>query len=201
MEHTENRNQEAKQIKADLTGDYLIDKKSKDLKAIGLFYAPAGGNVHRVAKMIKRKIKDRPVDIFHITEIYPDKLLDYQYIILVSSTLGADDWKNDETDEWSSFLPGLLRIKLNGRKVGLVGLGDHIAYRQNFVDDLINLANVVREAGGTLVGKTSTEGYTFDMSRAVENGEFVGLPIDEDYEAEKTEQRIDNWLNTLFLEN
>lgn len=192
--------EETPQLTADLEGNYLLDKKSRNLKSIGLFYAPSGGNVHKVAKRIKQKIKDLTVDMFYIEEIRPEKFLDYQSLILVSSTLGKDAWNNNETDEWAVFLPGLQKIKLDERRVALVGLGDHIKYPNNFVDGMQDLADLMRKDGAVLVGKTPTDSYSFNMSRAVEENQFVGLPLDEDNEPEKTDERLDKWLEQVLPE-
>lgn len=200
MEKERQQEENVPQLTADLEGNYLLDENSQDLKAIGLFYAPTGGNVHKIAKRIKNRIKDHPVEMFHITDITAEKFLDYQNIILVSSTLGKDAWDKDETDEWSAFLPQLQKISLNGRQIALVGLGNHITYPNNFVDGMATLADFMEERGGVLIGRTETDGYTFNMSRALKDGLFVGLPLDEDCEPQKTEVRIEKWLSLVLPE-
>ena len=42
------------QLKADMAGHYLINKECEASKQIGIFYAPSGGSVHKVARMIKQ---------------------------------------------------------------------------------------------------------------------------------------------------
>ena len=42
-----------------------------------------------------------------------------------------------------------------------------------------------------------TDGYTFDESASVVDGKFVGLAIDEDNESDKTEERINAWVEQL----
>ncbi|MEM9976766.1 MAG: flavodoxin, partial [Cyanobacteria bacterium P01_D01_bin.2] len=49
----------------------------------------------------------------------------------------------------------------------------------------------------TIVGAVSAEGYSFEQSTAVRDGQFVGLPLDEVNESDKTEQRIMDWLELL----
>jgi flavodoxin I len=44
------------------------------------------------------------------------------------------------------------------------------------------------------VGAVSTDGYTFDGSEAVVDGKFVGLPLDDVNEDDKTDARIDAWI-------
>ena len=183
-------------LKADLEGNYLLDKRSRNV--VGLFYAPSGGSVHKVAKRIKQKLQNIPVDMLHIKELKPEKMLEYRNLIFVSSTLGRDAWNNESDDEWAAFLPGIRQLNLEGRKVALVGLGNHVLYANNFVDGLHDLAEVLRKSGAVLIGITASDQYTFEMSRAMENGMFIGLPLDEDNEPEKTDSRIDRWLEKIL---
>ena len=191
-------NKEQPQLTADLEGNYLIDKESVGERAIGLFYAPSGGSVHKVAKRIKQKVKGRKIDMLYIRNIRPQQFLNYRNIILVSSTLGKDAWNNNETDEWAAFLPELRKLDLDGRRVAVVCLGNHVLYPNNFVDGLADLADLIEELGGVLIGKTEADGYTFNMSRAVKDGVFAGLPLDEDNETGKTDARIEKWLSFVL---
>lgn len=186
------------QLKADLIGNYLIDETCDAYKQLGIFYAPSGGNVHKVARMIKQKLMDFTPDLFVISEVQPSILLDYQNLILVSSTLGRNTWEMEQRDPWPSFLSQLQRLQLQGRKVAIVGLGDHVSYANNFVDGMGILADIVEKIGGELIGETSTIDYVFNDSRALRDGKFVGLPLDEDYESERTEARIEQWLSHIL---
>ena len=172
------------QLKADLEGNYLIDKEHKATKRLGIFYAPSGGSVHKVARLIKQKLVDLQPDLFVISDVTPLRLLDYHNLILVCSTLGRNTWE-------------MLRIRLEGRKVAIVGLGDHVSYPNNFVDGMGILGRTIGEIGGQLIGETETRDYIFNDSRALQEGKFIGLPLDEDYEADKTEDRVDNWLERI----
>lgn len=194
---TEKQGERDLRLKADLEGNYLIDKQHQAEKNIGIFYAPSGGSVHRVARLLKQKLSDYRPEMFCITEIDVTCLLDYHHLILVCSTLGRNTWEMEQKDPWSAFLPKLRRIRLNDRFVAIVGLGDHVSYPANFVDGMATLATAVEEAGAQLIGETGTQDYVFDDSRALRNGQFVGLPLDEDYEKEKTEERINRWLEQI----
>lgn len=193
-------NNERPQLTADLEGNYLIDKESAGEKAIGLFYAPSGGSVHKVAKRIKQKIKGRKVDMLYIRDVKPEDFLNYSNLILVSSTSGKDAWNNEGSDEWAAFMPGLQKLRLDGRRVALVGLGNSVLYPNNFVDGLSNLAALVEKRGGILIGKTETDGYTYTMSRSIQDNLFMGLPLDEDNEADQTDARIEKWLSLVLPE-
>ncbi len=185
------------QLKADLEGNYLLNKGHKAEKNIGIFYAPSGGSVHKVARLIKQKLAGEQPDIFVISEITPFKLLDYRNLILVCSTLGRNTWEMEQKDPWSSFIPQMLRLRLEGRRVAIAGLGDHVSYPNNFVDGMGILAQTVEEIGGKLIGATETRDYIFNDSRALKEGRFIGLPLDEDYESDKTEGRIEQWLEKI----
>lgn len=193
-------NNEQPKLTADLEGNYLLSEEGAGEKAIGLFYAPTGGNVHKVAKRIKQKLSGRKVDMFYIRDIEPAQFLNYRTLILVSSTLGKEAWNNDENDEWAAFMPGMQKLALNERQVALVGLGNHVLYPNNFVDGLRDMAELIEETGGILIGKTDPENYTFNMSKAIQEGVFVGLPLDEDNEPDKTDRRIEKWLSFLLPE-
>lgn len=196
----ESQKEENPRLKSGLESNYLLDHKSRDLQAVGLFYAPTGGSVHKVAKRLKQRLGEHEVkvDMWYIGDITPDKLSDYHNLIFVSSTLGRDTWENDENDEWAAFMPELEKVDFAGRQVALVGLGNHVAYPNNFVDGMAALAGLVEKNGGNLIGKTEPDYYTFTMSRAVQDGVFVGLPLDEDNEPEKTDGRIQRWLSFVL---
>lgn len=187
-------NGEPLRLRADLEGNYLLDKCTREMKWLGIFYSPAGGSVHRVAKMLKNKIGADKVDMFCVNDIHADKLLDYKNLILVCSSLGRSTWEREQRDRWAKFFPSMRKISLKDRVIALVGLGDHITYPNNFVDGMGYMAELVTELGGNLVGKTSTDGYEFQESAAETDDLFVGLPLDEDFEPEKTKDRLDKWL-------
>lgn len=200
MEKKQTNESENFQLKADLEGNYLINKDHKATKNIGIFYAPSGGSVHKVARLIKQKLANYHPDLRVVSSVAPLELLDYRYLILICSTLGRNTWEMEQKDPWSSFIPKMLRVRLEGRKVAIVGLGDHVSYPNNFVDGMGILANTVEEIGGQLIGATETRDYIFNDSRALRDGKFIGLPLDEDYEVDKTEARIDRWLKKMKTE-
>ena len=91
-------------------------------------------------------------------------------------------------------------MDLTGKKCAIFGLGDHIAYAHHFVDDIGVMAERVEQAGGELVGKVPISGYEFEQSKAQDGDVFLGLPIDEDYESNKTDKRISQWVEQLNKE-
>ena len=59
------------------------------------------------------------------------------------------------------------------------------------------LYDAAKEGGANVLEGVSTEGYTFDDSDAVVDGKFVGLALDDINEDDKTEERIDAWLEAI----
>ena len=62
------------------------------------------------------------------------------------------------------------------------------------------LEEKISEQGGETVGYWSTEGYDFTESKAVRDGQFVGLALDEDNQSDLTEARIQAWVAQLKQE-
>ncbi len=59
------------------------------------------------------------------------------------------------------------------------------------------LAKDLLKKNATIVGKVDPSGYEFDDSEAIFDGMFIGLPIDEDFESELTDERVTNWVNSI----
>ena len=51
-----------------------------------------------------------------------------------------------------------------------------------------------------MIGHVSIEQYIFDESKSVIDGMFCGLPIDEDNESEKTDDRLQAWSKAIIQE-
>jgi flavodoxin fldA len=88
-------------------------------------------------------------------------------------------------------------LDLKGKKVAIFGLGDQKNYPDNFVDGMGILADAFQKAGAELVGFTSTDGYTFNQSRAVRGEKFCGLVIDQENQAQLTSKRIADWCKLI----
>ena len=172
---------------------------TENMTKIGLFYGPTEGNVEKVAKLVASKIEN--VDLVKVKEVDANAFDKYDNIILGISTLGKHTWSSEnEGNDWDQFLPKLNGADLKGKKVAIFGLGDHIAYADFFVDAMGELFEVVKETGATVIGGVSDEGYEYNESRAFVDGKFIGLPIDEDFEDDLTEERVDSWLKIVLPE-
>ena len=171
------------------------------MEKIAIFFGPLNGSVHRVAKLVASKIGPDKVDMIHITDATAADLDKYSRIIFGISTIGKDTWTQKfDNNDWSKFFPVVTDYNFSGKKVAIFGLGDHITYAYHFVDSMGLLGKTIKGNGGKTYGSVSTEGYTFQDSDAIVDGQFIGLPVDEDFEPELTEERVTNWIDSLLKE-
>jgi flavodoxin I len=171
------------------------------MEKIALFFGPLNGAVNRVAKLVAEKIGSENVDLIHINGASVEDLSKYNKIIFGISTIGRDTWDQKFSNvDWAKFFPVVSDFDFTGKKVAIFGLGDHITYAYHFVDSMGQLAKKVVEKGGQLVGKVNPDDYTFQDSEALVGGLFLGLPVDEDFEPELTEDRVAAWVNQLMTE-
>jgi len=171
------------------------------MEKIAIFFGPLNGSVHRIAKLVASKIGTDKVDLIHISESSADDLDKYSRIIFGISTIGKDTWQQKfDNNDWSKFFPVVSEFNFSGKKVAIFGLGDHITYAYHFVDSMGLLGKTIKNQGGVIYGQVGTEGYTFQDSDAIVDGKFIGLPVDEDFEPELTEERVTAWINSLMQE-
>lgn len=158
---------------------------------VTVIYGTDGGNTRRIAEQIASRIGGKPVDI--CTAANSD-FEDCDLLILGTPTCGYGDLQYD----WENRLSVFAEVDFADRKVALFGLGDQATYADTFADAMGVLYEELAGRGATVVGSTSTEGYDFYSSRAVHDDHFVGLVLDEDVQAEKTEERIASWIASLL---
>jgi len=171
------------------------------MEKIAIFFGPLNGSVHRIAKLVASKIGEDKVDLVHIAAASATDLEKYNRIIFGISTIGKDTWQQKfDNNDWSKFFPVVTSFDFTGKRIAIFGLGDHITYAYHFVDSMGLLGKAIRKQGGELFGATGTEGYTFQDSEAISEGKFIGLPVDEDFESELTEERVTVWVNSLLQE-
>ncbi len=168
------------------------------MRKIGIFYGPAGGTTEKVAKQVKEAFGNINVDIHPIKDSTAAMVNLYDVVIFGCSTLGSETWDGEQTKNgWNAFRPEIEKIDVNGKVFAFFGTGNHLTYARNFVDAMGILAKMFIEKGAQITGTCNTEEYEFIESEAVIDGKFIGLPIDEEFEPEKTKSRIENWVKEL----
>lgn len=163
---------------------------------VAILYGSSTLNTEYVAQRIAHAFGEDAAELHNVRDADPAVVERRSNLILVTSTWGAGDLQ----DDWELFLPRLEHIDMHGKTVALVGVGDQVNYPDNFCDSIAILHGFVTSRGGRIVGATSTEGYKFRQSRAVRKGRFIGLVLDEDSQAELSDERIQAWVRRVLSE-
>lgn len=153
-----------------------------------IFYGSTTGTTEMVAGKVGELLG---TEVLSATEI--DRVEEYDFVIFATSTWGMGDLQ----DDWYEALDKLKTKNLSGKKVGLIGIGDQFGFGDTFVDGIGTIYEEIKDMGINLVGKTSTDGYSFSGSKAVVDDEFVGLVIDENNQSELTDERINAWVEKV----
>lgn len=168
------------------------------MKKIGLFYGPLGGSTEKVAKKIATALGNENVDLIPVKNSKAIHVEKYDNIIFGMSTIGKETWESDKpANDWDVFLPEIEKINYSNKVIAMFGLGDQISYDLHFVDAMGIVGEKISKKGGLIVGHVSTDGYDFRESLAVKDGKFIGLPVNEDFEPELTDKRVNNWVKSI----
>lgn len=164
---------------------------------IGIFYGSTSGVTEEIAEKIQAEIGEDNCDLYSMEEDFDelDDFLKYDYLLFGCSTWGAGEVQND----WREPLFDIEVEKpdFSGKTIALFGAGDCNGHGKHFVGALGTLYEQFKAVGAKLVGAVSADDYTFEKSTAIRDGKFVGLPLDEVNESDKTDQRIADWLALL----
>lgn len=157
---------------------------------IGIFYGSTTGVTEDIANRIADNLGDAEV---HNISGNVEMLNDYEALILGTSTWGFGDLQ----DDWVAVLDELADLDLSGKKVAYFGTGDQSSFGDTFIDGIGIINDEIEKTGATVVGHTSTDGYDFNESKGVVNGQFLGLAIDEVNQSDLTDERIEAWTEEL----
>ena len=162
------------------------------MKKTVVVYGSSTGTCESIANTIADKLGTEAINVADMTA---DTIADNDVLLLGTSTWGAGELQ----DDWYDGIDVLKEADLEGKTVAIFGCGDAESYPDTFCGAMGEIYNAVCDKD-TVVGGVSTDGYTFDDSDAVQNGQFVGLALDDVNESDKTEARIDAWIASLPLE-
>lgn len=152
-----------------------------------VIYGSSTGTCEAIAEKIAQKLG---CEALNVQELSADVVTQHQNLILGTSTWGAGELQ----DDWYDGLSVLKGADLSGKTIALFGCGDCSTYSDTFVGGIGELYDGIKQSGAKFIGAVSTDGYTFDDSSAVVDGKFVGLPLDDVNEDDKTDERIDAWI-------
>jgi len=153
-------------------------------------YGSSTGTCQAIAEKIASELGAETIDV---QKLDADVVKANQNLILGTSTWGAGEMQ----DDWYNGIKVLQGADLSGKTIALFGCGDCESYSDTFVGGMGELYNGIKDSGATFVGSVATDGYNFSDSDAVVDGEFVGLPIDDVNEDNKTDERISNWISSI----
>lgn len=166
---------------------------------IGLFYGSTTGMTEDVAYQIETYAKEKhgislvPINIIDLDD--PKDMFLYKRIIL-----GIPTWNYGEyQDDWELVVDKIASADLTDSVIAIFGLGDQVGYPEYYLDAMGMLAEQLASQGASFVGEWPAEGYKFESSKALkDNGCFIGLGLDEDSEPEKTQERLEAWLDLVL---
>ena len=163
------------------------------MKTIGLFYGSLTGYTESVADEIASKLGNIKVGLHDVAHCHADAMTAYDYLIMGTPTWGDGELQKD----WESYVRHFDSAGLSSKTVALFGLGDQAHFGDRFLNAMGTLYDKVVSCGATVVGGWPTDGYAFNDSTAVRNGEFVGLALDEANQPDLTSERIARWIELI----
>ena len=157
------------------------------MKATIVIYGSSTGTCEAIAEKIASKLGCEAVNVQDLTA---NIINSHQNLILGTSTWGAGELQ----DDWYDGLKTLQSADLSGKTIAFFGCGDCSSYSDTFVGGMGELYHGIEDCGARFIGSVDTDEYTFDDSEAVIDGKFIGLPLDDINEDDKTDSRIDAWI-------
>ncbi|HQK36390.1 MAG TPA: flavodoxin [Bacteroidales bacterium] len=161
-----------------------------------IYYRTMTGNTREIALRISSLFGERVKGCYDVAKVgFPDWK---NHDILL---FGTCTWDIGQLPAGWEKLESLLNDPfIRSKKIALFGLGDQGSYPDTFVDGLGMLYHSFRKAGCTIYGRWPADGYTFALSKALENTTFAGLVLDENQQPELTEIRMNLWVQQLKKE-
>lgn len=162
-----------------------------------ILYASSTGHTEYIAEKLNELIPNSKLqdvdDLKDITELKNCKTL---ICCIPTWNTGADEARSGTS--WDEKFEAIRSTDFSNTSVGIVGLGDSAAFSKYFCDAMEELHSSFSAAGANIIGQVSTEDYIYDDSKSIIDGMFCGLPIDEDNESEKTDDRLRNWAEQIL---
>ena len=157
---------------------------------VGIIFGSSMGNTEDAAKAISANL-GLENEVVNVADVALGDLTKYSSLIIGSST-----WNDGELqDDWAGF--DFAGLDVIGKTVAIFGMGDSSSYSDAYCNAMGELYENFVAKGAKIVGSVSTDGYEFDDSKAVKDGKFVGLALDNDNQSDMTESRIKAWVEQI----
>ncbi|HCW08401.1 MAG TPA: flavodoxin [Cytophagales bacterium] len=162
---------------------------------IGIFFGSTEGNTERIVNQIQQLLGD-DAELNNVNSTTADDVQPYPVVIFACPTWDIGQLQED----WEGFIDEAEKVDYAGKKVSYVGLGDADGYPDTFIDAVGIIHDRIKDKGASFIGAWPTEGYNFSASKAVVDGKFLGLVIDEENQKGQTASRIEKWVGQLKSE-
>merc|ERR1719236_457460 len=164
------------------------------VRAVGLIFGTQSGKTEEVAGFVAAETGLEATDV---GDVEPDAMTGYDGLIVGVPTwhTGADEQRSGTA--WDDYLDQIKALDLGGKPVAIFGSGDSIGYGDNFCDAIEELHSTFEAAGAKMLGYVDASGYQHSDSKSDRDGKFLGLPLDQDNEDDKSEDRIKAWVDQL----
>ncbi len=160
------------------------------MEKVGVFYSFNTQKTKKIAEKIIEAFGLENVEAVNAENVTEEQFVKYNRLVL-----GVPTWFDGELPNyWDEFVPALEELDLTGKTIAIFGLGDQVGYPENFGDAVGLMANLLEGRNARIVGETSTEGYHFESSKALKNGKFQGLILDQENQARLTSDRVKEWV-------
>ena len=153
-------------------------------------FGSSTGTCESIADKIAAKLG---VDCLNVHDLTADVVAAHDNLILGTSTWGSGEMQ----DDWYDGVKVLRGADLKGKTIALFGCGDAESYGDTFVGGMGELYDAIKDCGAKFIGSVATDGYDFGDSDAVVDGRFIGLPLDDVNEDDRTDGRIDEWIAAI----
>merc|ERR1712241_1356158 len=155
------------------------------------------GNTEEVAGQIAEAAG---IEAGDVGEIEAEDLAGYDGLIVGCPTwnTGADEYRSGTA--WDDVIDEIKGLDLAGKPVAVFGCGDSLGYGDNFCDGIEELHGAFEAAGAKMLGYVDSSAYQHEESKSDKGGKFLGLPLDQDNEADMTEDRATAWVSQLKSE-
>ncbi len=160
------------------------------MKKTIVVFGSSTGTCEEIAGEIAKKLG---VEAINVQNLNAEVIAENDNLVLGTSTWGSGEVQ----DDWYDGLKVLKAADLNGKTVALFGCGDSYSYADTFCGGMAEIYNAAKEAGAKIVGSVDAAEYSYDDSEAVVDEKFVGLALDNDNEGDKTEGRINAWIEEI----
>ena len=159
------------------------------MSKIGIFYGSSTGSTSEVAQRLAKAL-GAEANVFDVASADAADVAGFDVLLLGSSTWGLGDLQ----DDWEDFLPKLAEQDLSGKKVALFGCGDADSYPDSFCEAIYKIYEGLASSGCSFIGAYEPEGYSYDATQTEQDGQLIGLCIDEANQSDLTDERIEKWV-------